>query len=105
MAERLSAHSRGESPPAPRVPSRLSVCWMIGRFPFKWMRRRLTLSVPPIVERVKLPLYRSTALLSSLFEIPDGPHDVRVAHVPRNVIILVHGEDAGVPLVQVMKRL
>jgi hypothetical protein len=44
-------------------------------------------------------------LLSCLFEVSDGPHDVRVAHVPRRVIVLVHAEDAGVPLVQVVKRL
>src|SRR5437870_4990336 len=62
-------------------------------------------SVPPIVERVELSLNRRTALLSRLFEVSDGPHDVRVAHVPRRVIVLVHGEDAGVPLVQVVKSL
>ena len=44
-------------------------------------------------------------MLSCLFEVSDGPHHVRVAHVPRRVIVLVHGEDAGVPLVQVVKSL
>jgi len=70
-----------------------------------WRSFRLTLSVPPIVERVELSVNGRTALLSCLFEISNGPYHVRVAHVPRRVIVLVHGEDAGVPLVQVVKCL
>jgi hypothetical protein len=66
---------------------------------------RLTRLVPPIVERVELSLNRRTALQSCFFEVSDGAHDVRVAHVPRRVIVLVNGKDAGVPLVQLVKSL
>ena len=71
------------------------------------MSRRFSawLSVSPIVARVELSLNRRTALLSCLFELSDGPHDVPVAHVPRRVIVLVDGQDAGVPRVQVVKGL
>src|ERR1700676_2959883 len=63
------------------------------------------LSIPPIVERVELSVNRKNALLNSLFEVSNGPHDVRVAHVLRRVIVLVHAEDASVPLGQVAKSL
>src|SRR5258708_20929391 len=75
-----------------------------GSFPL-WRSFRVTLSVPPIVERVELSVNGRTALLTCLFEISNGPYHIRVAHVPRKVIVLVHGEDAGVPLVQVVKSL
>jgi hypothetical protein len=48
---------------------------------------------------------RGPALLSSFFEIFDGPYDIGVTHVARRVIVLVHTEDAGVPLVQIVKSL
>ncbi len=40
-----------------------------------------------------------------LFDVSDGSHDVRVAHVSRGVVVLVHGENAGVSRVHVVKRL
>jgi hypothetical protein len=64
-----------------------------------------TRSLSPIVARVELAVNRKTALLYRCFEVSDGSHNVGVAHVPRRIIILVHGEDAGVPRVQVVKRL
>jgi len=69
------------------------------------MSRQLIHSVAPIVEGVELSVNRRAALVSCLFEVSDGPRNVRVAHVSRRVIVLVHGEDAGVALVQVVKSL
>src|SRR4051812_43620562 len=76
-SRRMKRRDRWQEPFLPRP----VVCWR-------------TLSVAPIVERVELSRNRRTALLRCLFEVSDGPHDVRVAHVARRIIILVHGEDA-----------
>jgi hypothetical protein len=70
-----------------------------------WRSFRLTLSVSPIVERVELSLDRRTALLNCLFEVSDGPHDVRAAHVPPRVAVLINAKDADVLLVQVVPSL
>ena len=57
----------------------------------------MSLSIPPIVERVELSVYRKACLMSCHFKIPDGPYNFGVTHVPL-VIILVNSEDAEMQL-------
>lgn len=59
-------------------------------------QRSLSLSLPPLVERVKLAVDVFATALSSLAEIGDGLHDFRVFHISRLVVVLVNGKDAEV---------
>jgi hypothetical protein len=68
-------------------------------------QRCLSFSVPPIVERVEVSVYRKTALMSRLFQISDCSHNFCVAHVSA-VIILEYAEDAEMQrIVQLVQSL
>src|SRR5262249_5374898 len=81
--------------------ARPSWCWVRAR-PRGTQERS---SISPIVEDMELSVYGRTAVRHCLFDVLDGPDNVRVAHVARGVIILVDGEDAGVLLVRIVKGL
>lgn len=50
-----------------------------------------------------MPGDRIAATLGCSFEVRDGFHDFRIAHVARGVIVLVNGQDSGVPGVCLVK--